>query len=73
MAGIFKEIAGVITGSFEKCDNSEYIEEILLEIFEEYHIPIMTGLDAGHGDFNLSLSMGKNIEIDTKTLTLNWD
>lgn len=73
MAGIFKGIAGVITGSFEQCDNGEYIEEILLEIFEEYNIPIMTGLDAGHGDINLSLSMGTNIEIDTKILTINWD
>ncbi len=73
MAGMFKEIAGVITGSFEKCDNGEYIEEILLEIFQEYDIPIITGLDAGHGDINLSLSMGMNIEIDTKTLTINWN
>jgi muramoyltetrapeptide carboxypeptidase len=73
MAGIFKGIAGVITGSFEKCDNSEYIEEILLEIFQEYNIPIVTGLDAGHGNINLSLSMGINIEIDTKTLTINWN
>ncbi|MEN8210385.1 MAG: LD-carboxypeptidase [Thermodesulfobacteriota bacterium] len=73
MAGVFKGVAGVITGSFEKCENGEYIEEILLEIFQEYNIPIMTGLDSGHGNINLSLSMGINIEIDTKTLTINWN
>jgi len=73
MAGMFKEIAGVITGSFEKCDNGEYIDEIFLEIFQEYNIPIITGLDAGHGKINLSLPMGTNIELDTKTLTINWD
>ena len=34
MAGIFKGISGVITGSFEKCENNEYIHEIIFEIFE---------------------------------------
>ena len=73
MAGIFNGIAGVITGAFEKCDHGEYIEEILLEIFEDYNIPVITGLDASHGDINLSLPMGMTIEVDTKTLTINWN
>jgi len=76
MAGMFKQIKGVITGSFEQCDNDQYLQEIVVEIFEEYNIPIITGIDAGHGKINLSLPMGREIEIntamETKTLKINW-
>ncbi len=76
MAGMFKQLSGVVTGSFEKCDNDEYIHEILFEIFKEYNIPVITGMDAGHGKINLSLPMGRNAEInivmDTKILKINW-
>ena len=76
MAGMFKYIQGVITGSFTKCDNDQYIQEILLEIFEEYNIPLITGIDAGHGKINLSLPMASDVEIGistgTKILKMNW-
>jgi len=72
MAGVFNGIQGVITGSFEKCGNDEYIEEILFEIFEEYNIPVLSGLDAGHGRINLSLCMGMEVEMDTRTSRIQW-
>ncbi len=76
MAGMFKQLSGVVTGSFEKCDNGEFIHEILIEIFQEYNIPVITGMDAGHGKINISLPMGRNVKInmamDTKTLKINW-
>ncbi|MDM8538610.1 LD-carboxypeptidase [Desulfobacterales bacterium HSG17] len=76
MAGMFKQLSGVVTGSFEKCDNGEYIHEILIEIFQEYNIPVITGMDAGHGKINISLPMGRNAEIniamDAKILKINW-
>jgi len=72
MAGLFTGIQGVVTGSFEKCSNDEYIEEILFEIFEEYSIPVLSGLDAGHGMVNLSLCMGTCVKMDTKTSRIQW-
>ncbi len=80
MAGMFKTISGVITGSFEKCDNVEYISQILLEIFQEYNIPVLTGLNAGHGRINLALPMGVDIKIniekditkETEIVRINW-
>lgn len=72
MTGMFKEIKGVITGSFEDCDNEEYIEEILLETFEEYDVPVFAGLKSGHGKVNLSLRMGVEIEMDTKKTRILW-
>ena len=67
MAGLFERIRGVITGSFENCDNDEYVREILVEIFEEYNVPILSGLEAGHGKENLSISMGTRIEMNTES------
>ncbi|WP_299979632.1 LD-carboxypeptidase [Desulfobacula sp.] len=72
MAGLFNGIRGVITGAFKKCDNDEYIEEILSEIFEEYNVPILSGLDSGHGKVNLSLCMGAYIKMDTISSRIHW-
>lgn len=76
MAGMFSKIRGVITGSFEKCANDHYLHEILLEIFKDYNIPIITGIDAGHGKINLCLPMGKMIDINAlinnRTMKINW-
>ena len=72
MAGLFEGIRGVIIGSFENCDNYGYIEEILVEIYEEYNIPVLSGLDSGHGKINLSLCMGTHIKMDTEPARIQW-
>lgn len=72
LAGIFDKIHGVITGSFENCDNEEYIEEIVGECFHEYQVPVLFGLDAGHGKTNLSLSFGRMIKMDAMALKIQW-
>ena len=72
MAGLFEGIQGVITGSFENCDHNEYLEEILVEIYEEYNIPVLSGLDSGHGKINLSLCMGTHIQMDTEPARIQW-
>ncbi len=72
MAGMFDKIRGVVTGAFENCDNKEYIEEILEECFDPYHVPVLFGLDAGHGKTNLSLPFGQMLLMDTMTRTIQW-
>ncbi len=76
MAGMFQNVRGVMTGSFQKCDNDQYISEILLDIFSRYHIPVVTGIQAGHGKINLSLPMGMDIKMDIgpdiATSTISW-
>ncbi|MBU8849817.1 MAG: LD-carboxypeptidase [Desulfobacterales bacterium] len=72
MAGMFNRIQGVITGIFKNCNNDDYIEEILSEIFEEYNIPVLSGFDSGHGKVNLSLRMGVDIKMDTKPAVIQW-
>jgi muramoyltetrapeptide carboxypeptidase len=72
MAGLFKGIRGVILGSFENCKNPEYLEEILSEVFEDTMVPVLWGLASGHGPVNLSLFMGKEVEMDTRTQRIGW-
>ncbi|MCF6247868.1 MAG: LD-carboxypeptidase [Desulfobacula sp.] len=72
MAGVFKEIKGVITGSFKKCENEDYISEIVFETFDEYDVPILAGLDAGHGRINLSLYMGTAVILDADASKITW-
>lgn len=72
MAGCFDRLKGVIAGSFENCKNSEYVDEILFEIFSEYNIPILSGLDCGHGRINHSLIMGEQVNFDTDALNITW-
>lgn len=73
MADLFQGIKGVVIGFLENCDTDEYMEEILFETFEEYNVPILKGLDSGHGRVNLSLSMGREVEMDTKSGSIFWD
>ncbi len=72
ISGLFDKIHGVMTGSFKNCDNEEYIEEIIYECFDEYKVPILSGLDAGHGKTNLSLVFGKTLQMDTTALKIQW-
>ncbi len=72
MAGLFDQIRGVITGTFKNCDNQEYIDEIVGECFDEFEIPVLSGLDAGHGKTNLSLIFGETLQMDTAIRKIQW-
>ena len=58
MAGCFKGINGVVAGFFDKCENPAMIQEIIEEIFCEYKVPVLAGIESGHGKINLSLPLG---------------
>ena len=73
MAGCFKGIKGVVAGSFQDCENLEMIQEIIKEIFEEYKVPILAGIESGHGRVNLSLPLGVDVQLTTEKPGLEWD
>ncbi len=72
MAGLLDRIQGVVTGSFEACTESEYIPQIIEEIFSSFGIPICMGLEAGHGSVNISLPMGVEVSLDAGIPCLQW-
>ena len=73
MADMFQGIQGLITGSFENCANQNYLPQILLEIFGEYGVPILMGLNSGHSKVNLSLAMGVEVLLDAAKARLTWE
>ena len=64
LAECFQGLAGIVLGSFEDCGPIEDIINIIKEIFADCLIPIMAGLDAGHGNHNLTLPMGIEATLD---------
>lgn len=72
MAGVLEGVKGVVTGSFENCDNDAYIPEIIQEVFFDANIPICMGIDVGHGAVNLSLPMGGGAILDADHACLEW-
>lgn len=72
LCGLFNNLKGVVVGSFENCDFDDYIEPILKDIFDTFNMPVLTGLETGHGKINLSLIMGLPVELDATKKTLTW-
>ena len=70
LAGCFRKIAGIILGSFEECGPIGDIVEIIANIFDEFPVPILAGLDAGHGKHNLTIPMGIEATLDADKHTL---
>ena len=85
MNGVLNRCKGVILGEFTDC-GTEFkdangatisVEAMIHELLKVYHIPVLCGFPAGHGDVNLPLVMGANVTIDVHsdgaTLQFNID
>lgn len=64
LSGALNKIKAVIAGEFLNCGDIEIINEILNEYFPM--IPIVKTNDFGHGDKNIPLLIGGEVEIDSK-------
>lgn len=67
-ADYFSKCSGLIVGDFTDIKKNETkfgknLHEIINEIVEEYNIPVMYGFPAGHGEKNLPLIFGRNVQI----------
>lgn len=72
LAGCFKGLSGIILGTFEECGPIEDVIKIILEVFEKYSIPILAGLDAGHGRHNLTIPLGIEATLDADRHSLMY-
>ena len=64
LAGCFSGVAGIILGAFEECGPIEEIFNLVVELTEKHRVPILAGLDAGHGSHNLTLPLGIEATLD---------
>ena len=67
-ADYFSKCSGLIIGDFTdiKKNETEFgknLYEIINEIAKEYNFPVMYGFPAGHGQKNLPLILGRNVNI----------
>ena len=72
LAGCFEGLSGIVLGDFEECGPMEDVFEIIVELFEKYSIPILAGLDAGHGLHNLTIPLGIEATLDADRHSLNY-
>ena len=68
-ADYFSKCSGLIVGDFTDIKKNETkfgknLYEIINEIVKEYNFPVIYGFPAGHGQKNLPLIFGRNVEIN---------
>lgn len=75
MNGVLDRCQGIVLGEFTDC-GTEFkdasgatmsVEAMLHNLLKDYHIPVLCGFPAGHGDVNLPLVMGAPVTIDVRT------
>jgi len=72
LAGWFEGLAGLVLGSFEDCGPLKYIIQVFEEILADTAIPILAGLEAGHGRTNLTLPLGLEACLDADRCTITY-
>jgi muramoyltetrapeptide carboxypeptidase len=65
MAGLFDGMAGLVLGSFEDCGTKDEIDALVLEKFNDWPIPIVSGAPIGHGRSNRTVPLGIAARLDT--------
>ncbi len=70
LAGYFKQISGLLLGSFDNCGDIQDIYQIFADIFKKERFPILAGFKAGHDKTNLSFLIGRKayLNADDKSL-----
>ena len=73
LAGCFSGLRGLILGSFEECGDYSDIINIFKEALNDIDMPIMAGLDVGHGKTNITIPIGIRATIDTSNKVLYFN
>jgi muramoyltetrapeptide carboxypeptidase len=73
LAGCFEDLSGLVLGTFTDCGPMEAIFEVVAELFDASEIPIMAGVDVGHGTVNLTMPIGMRAVLDTAARRLVYD
>lgn len=66
MAGCFEGMAGLALGTFDDCGPPGDVSKIVMDIFNDVDIPILSGFAIGHGPVNRTIPLGIPAELDTE-------
>jgi muramoyltetrapeptide carboxypeptidase len=72
LAGCFEGLVGIVLGSFEDCGPLEDVIRIVADAFAGTPVPILAGLDAGHGKNNFTLPFGIPAMLDADGHCLSY-
>ena len=64
LAGCFEELAGLVLGDFIDCGPLDEIFRIVYKLFDDADIPILAGLESGHGRQNITIPFGLEATLD---------
>ncbi|RJQ81650.1 MAG: LD-carboxypeptidase [Desulfobacteraceae bacterium] len=65
LSGCFENLAGLVLGSFKDCGVEAEIDALVRQLFDDSATPILAGVNAGHGNCNLTLPLGIMAALDT--------
>jgi muramoyltetrapeptide carboxypeptidase len=73
LAGYFKDISGLVLGSFAECGDYREIEKLALDVLGHRDVPLVSGLNAGHCGRNITIPMGVPAILDTDRRMLSFN
>lgn len=73
LSGLLDDLAGIVLGRFEGCEEVEQLPDLFAERLAGLGIPVCSGLPVGHGAENLALPLGIQATLDTERMTLTLE
>lgn len=73
LAGCLDEIAGLLLGDFAGCGPAEQTQALFADVFQNRAIPIVGGVEAGHGTVNRTVPLGLKATLDSQSGFLCYD
>ena len=69
-AGWFTGVKGVVAGRWLRCGTPAEVDQVLLERLGPLGVPVLAGLDFGHGARQMTIPLGIPAELDTRAGTV---
>ncbi|GAB3579171.1 S66 peptidase family protein [Calidifontibacter terrae] len=70
-SGYLDGVRGVLLGTWDRCDEPSLVAALLRDRFGDLEVPVLAGLDVGHGVSLQSLPIGARAVLDTDTKSLH--
>jgi muramoyltetrapeptide carboxypeptidase len=75
LAGKFRSLAGILLGTFHECEPTQgdyTTADVLKEMLQPLHIPILANFPAGHGPDNWAIPFGARVCIDADARSVEF-
>ncbi len=63
-SGALDGVAGIAGGTWLRCESQDVVDDLLLDRLGDLGVPIVNGLDFGHGSPHLTVPLGVRAVLD---------